>query len=560
MLPNFPTCGHDGKPGQPYFCKTLTMNDIKQFHGYMYESKSKIDQDNLILNCCKGNKPKRGKSNHAQVSIQYNVRLKDGKLIRVCKNTFLGITNFSGDRVQRIVRNFVQKGELPKERRGGDRVCRKNDEKRKHIKNFIESLTCVECHYCRSKTSVRVYLPCDLNFKKLYTHYQQQIPNDLHVRISYFRKFLNANYNIAFGTPLTDCCSTCLRFKEQLKMTTSADKRNKLITENSVHLLKAKAFFRLLKHPKPNTVSFSFDCQKNLALPRLPDQAAYFSQQINYNNFTIVSGTSNTKLTPANVNAYLWMESDTQKNANTIASAVRHALNTKLFEPSVTKINLFADGCGGQNKNTTMMTMLAYWLLKESPESIKSIELTFPIVGHSFIPPDRVFGLIEKEIKKIPVIVESSHYDAIICKHATVRKIGVDWTIQDWKSEAKKIVKPPGAWHFKFSNAKRFIFLKKEDTVLIQGEINYLNNTGTPKGVCKKNCSLSSLQPGEVPLSNKLKGDKASIISLLAKHYGEDWRKLPELGFYKNILKQSAASTITSNDDEDLCENDTKII
>ncbi|XP_050294218.1 uncharacterized protein LOC126734570 [Anthonomus grandis grandis] len=378
------------------------MNEIKKLHGYMYESTSKIDQDNLILNCCKGHKPKRGKSNHAQVSIQYNVRLKDGKLIRVCKNAFLGITNFSGNRVQRILRNFVKNGELPKERRGGDRVGRKNDGKHKHIKDFIESLTCAESHYCRSKTSVRVYLPCDLNFKKPYTYSQQRVPEDLHVRISYFRKFVNANYNIAFGTPLTDCCSTCLRFKEQLKLTTSAEKRYKLTTENRVHLLKAKAFFRLLKHPKPNTMSFSFDCQKNLALPRLLDQAAYFSQQINYNNFTIVSGTSNTKLTPANVNAYLWPEIDTQKNANTIASAVRHTLNTKIFKPSVTKINLFADGCGGQN--TTMMTMLAYWLLKESPENIKNIELTFPIVGHSFIPPDRVFGLIEKVIKKYPLL------------------------------------------------------------------------------------------------------------------------------------------------------------
>lgn len=370
----------------------------------MYESKNKIDQDNLILNCCRGNKPKRGKSNHAQVSIHYNVRLKDGKLVRVCKNAFLGITNFSANRVQRILRNFVNKGELPKERRGGDRVGCKNDEKRKHIKNFIESLTCAESHYCRSKTSSRVYLPCDLNFKKLYTYYQQRVSENLHVKISYFRKMLNANYNIAFGTPLTDCCSTCLRFKEQLKLTTSAEKRHKLTTENRVHLLKAKAFFRLLKYPKPNTVSFSFDCQKNLALPRLPDQAAYFSQQINYNNFTIVFGTSKTQLTPANVYAYLWTEVDTQKNANTIASAVRHALSSHTFDPSVTKINLFADGCGGQNKNTTMMTMLAYWLLKESPENIKKIELTFPIVGHSFIPPDRVFGLIEKEVKKKPLL------------------------------------------------------------------------------------------------------------------------------------------------------------
>lgn len=31
--------------------------------------------------------------------------------------------------------------------------------------------------------------------------------------------------------------------------------------------------------------------------------------------------------------------------------------------------------------------------------NIQSVEIVFPVRGHSFIPPDRVFGLIEKDIK-----------------------------------------------------------------------------------------------------------------------------------------------------------------
>nr|CAH7731072.1 unnamed protein product [Callosobruchus chinensis] len=66
------------------------------------------------------------------------------------------------------------------------------------------------------------------------------------------------NYNIAFGSPLTDFCSTCLQFKEQLKLTISYEKKSQLTTKNRVHLMKAEAFFLLLKYPKPNTVKFSF--------------------------------------------------------------------------------------------------------------------------------------------------------------------------------------------------------------------------------------------------------------------------------------------------------------
>uniref|UniRef100_A0A6P7H6L3 Uncharacterized protein LOC114344976 n=1 Tax=Diabrotica virgifera virgifera TaxID=50390 RepID=A0A6P7H6L3_DIAVI len=76
-LPAFPTCGHNGRPGLPYYCTTLTMKQVIDFHAYLYESKDKIKQDLMILVCCKGQKPKRGKSNHAAVSIKYHVRLSE---------------------------------------------------------------------------------------------------------------------------------------------------------------------------------------------------------------------------------------------------------------------------------------------------------------------------------------------------------------------------------------------------------------------------------------------------------------------------------------------------
>ncbi|CAH2010294.1 unnamed protein product [Acanthoscelides obtectus] len=173
-------------------------------------------------------------------------------------------------------------GELPRKRRGGNRVGPKNDETRNCIKRFIESITCTESHYCRSKTSVRVYLPCDLNFKKLFDHYLRRVPQPMHVKL-------------------------------------------------------------------------------------------------------IVAGTSTDKLRPKNVFSYLWTEIDARKDSNTIASALQYALKNFDFDPSKETVRLFADGCGGQNKNTNMMAMLAYWLLEESPKHIKQIELIFPIVGRSKI-------------------------------------------------------------------------------------------------------------------------------------------------------------------------------
>ncbi|CAH1997175.1 unnamed protein product [Acanthoscelides obtectus] len=181
---------------------------------------------------------------------------------------------------------------------------------------------------------------------------------------------------------------------------------------------------------------------------------------------SVVTGTSTDKLRPKNVFSYLWTEIDARKDSNTIASALQHAL--KNFDPSKETVRLFADGCGGQNKNANMMAMLAYWLLEESPKHIKQIELIFPIVGHSFIPPDRIFGLIGKDIKKMPVIVEISDYDDLIRKHSTIWKIGIDWDVFDWRTQAKQVIKLPSSWHFEFNKAKRFIFYRKDKNVLVK--------------------------------------------------------------------------------------------
>lgn len=60
------------------------------------------------------------------------------------------------------------------------------------------------------------------------------------------------------------------------------------------------------------------------------------------------------------------------------------------------------------------------FLAVESSPNVKTIELVFPVTGHSFIPPDRVFGNIEKKIRKGEVITTPDEYLDIISESATV--------------------------------------------------------------------------------------------------------------------------------------------
>lgn len=143
-------------------------------------------------------------------------------------------------------------------------------------------------------------------------------------------------------------------------------------------------------------IILSFDCQKNLLLPKVADQIAYYKRQIYHYNLTVVVGDSKSCQTKYNTFIYQWKETDYSKNSNAIASSVYHCLNQQNFLLSTTTVRLVSDGCGGQNKNTTMIAMLFYWLSNNAPSQVKPTELLFPIVRHSILPPDRVFARIEK--------------------------------------------------------------------------------------------------------------------------------------------------------------------
>ncbi|KAI4465815.1 hypothetical protein MML48_3g00010366 [Holotrichia oblita] len=90
-------------------------------------------------------------------------------------------------------------------------------------------------------------------------------------------------------------------------------------------------------------------------------------------------------------------------------------------------LRLIRDGCGLQNKTRTMVGVLNYWLLYEAPPNIELVEMVFPVVGHSYIPPDHVFGQIEKRYKKVPEVVHPEEYIDIIKEFDKLYKIGNDY-------------------------------------------------------------------------------------------------------------------------------------
>ncbi|XP_050542186.1 uncharacterized protein LOC126907768 [Daktulosphaira vitifoliae] len=545
-FPTRPKCEHNNSNQRQYQCKTLTMQDLRRAHQMFYDLPDKIKQDEIILRFVVISPIHRNRSRkdcfEKQVSIKYfmpKLNANGGREnVLVCKKAFTDIFRISKKRVDFVCKNYFKTGQSPKENRGGQRPAPKYEIQREMVKAFILKLKPIESHYCREKNTNRQYLPSEMSISSLYKVFNDTTPGQ-DVKYDFFRSIFCTDFNIGFGSPATDCCSLCISLTQKIKVTRCLIEKRELSTKLEVHKKKADAFYKLLQNENDGEITFSFDCQKNLVLPKVPDQSAYYSRQLYLYNFTVCQGTSKSKQLKENTFMYLWLETDYKKGSNEIASFVYHCLkNTNLM--NIHTIRLFSDGCGGQNKNQVMLFMLSKFL-QECPSHIKNVNYFYPIVGHSFIPPDRIFGRLEKQFKKIACMTSINDYLKIFETVGTV--INVSSTnvckVYDWKSSCLNILKPPANWHFKFAPTKRILLSKsKQNNVLVRGEPHYYLNVGQERGLCKRGKTLTSMKLNVLNkgVQNIKTAKKTDVDNLLKKHFGCDWRNLPDLEYYKTVI------------------------
>lgn len=200
--------------------------------------------------------------------------------------------------------------------------------------------------------------------------------------------------------------------------------------------------------------------------------------------------------------------------------------------------------------------MCRKWLLDN--RSVSNLEIVFPVTGHSYLPSDRVFGQIEKLIKRQENIICPNDYTDIIKKFAKVLKVGEHCTVYDWRKKSGEIIKPPGQWPFKFIECKRFFLKrsKKVGNVLVQGEAFYRSKLGKFISIVKVNKSVSMLQPNQIARGVKPKAAKIQDVkTLLDKHNGPDWTDMPELNYFDSIIRASANVEPDEDDNNDVAED-----
>lgn len=478
-----------------------------------------------------------------------------GVNLTVCRNTFLNVLQITMHRVIGVFKRFKMGANLvPVETRGGDHKQKKYGPKRQSVIDFISSFKANESHYGRNN-STKVYLPSELNVKKMWRMYLLGHNEDMHVTLSLFRRVFCTNFNISFATPAVDECSTCLSLQHKISIEQNDENKDDLKLKLQCHKREAKCFFEHLKQNPDDCYLLSFDCQKNLVLPKLSDQSAYYSRQFYCYNLSVVKGVSSESLKPENVSIYSWSEDEAKKSSNEVASTVFNELvNSDLT--NYTSIRLVADGCAGQNKNINVLCMCMSWMISKSPSQIKTVEIVYPVTGHSFLPSDRVFGLIERDIKKKKTIIQKEEYHALFRKHGKLKIIGNDWVVYDWKKQAASHMKTAAQLHFRISQCKRIVIRKtKMGNLTVRGEVSYNSNAAAERIIFKLNHRPHDINPDEIPIGVRIKKEKCSDVNqLLIKHFGDNWKSLPDLQWYKRVIEEQTDIDNEMDEPQDECD------
>ncbi|KAK4884780.1 hypothetical protein RN001_001051 [Aquatica leii] len=239
---------------------------------------------------------------------------------------------------------------------------------REEIREHISCFPIKTFHYSNKDYK---YLDARLNVKIMYSLFKEKYPNSP-VKYSYYIKFFKQNFELHFGSPQVDVCNTCEDLSLKIKNPKlNAQAKRVAVAEKIVHQRRAKKFYSTLNttteecQQREDLAAFCFDFMQNLQLPEFPTQDKFYLSQLTVSLFSI------TNLKTQKSFFYIYHEGQAAKGPN--------------------ELRMFCDNCPGQNKNHSVVRMC---MALKATDRFQKIVQYYPIRGHSFLPCDRAFGII----------------------------------------------------------------------------------------------------------------------------------------------------------------------
>ena len=220
-----------------------------------------------------GKKVGRPPAEESHFTFEYSIRNEKGVDVRVCQKSFCGVYGFGPKRLLILRRKSGDTGtSMEPDQRGkhGNHPV-VGEEVKDLIREHIRSFPAKHSHYSRKDNSGRVYLSSELSIARLHKNflqihdpeYIQLEEENLRRKVShqplqklrkplasehFYHDIFVTEFNIHFGIPRTDTCSTCDSLKLQIDQATTDSERALLEQQHSDHLSLAKAGYDTFRY------------------------------------------------------------------------------------------------------------------------------------------------------------------------------------------------------------------------------------------------------------------------------------------------------------------------
>lgn len=377
---------------------------MKSFYGINVDAKNALLFNNIEKVPIK--RTRKGAVKHKSASYKYAV-ISEGKRIPVCKTALVNLYQTSRKKIE-IIQNKIKSGAAAPspDKRGKHNVRphKISEDVKKSAIEHISKFPAEESHYSRNCNIHKKYLSPLLSISKMHKLYIEEctlnkLPEKFcKLRASYYRHVFVTHFNLSFGEPRSDTCSTC-----------DAGKGDEEHTENYHAAFEAMISDRNLAELDSKVAYLTVDLQQTMPLPRLSTSKAFYLRQAWFYNLGIHIATKE----GSKALFCTWTEDQANRGSSEILSAL---LTTFEFDEQLKgkeHIIIWSDSCSGQNKNFLIVCLYQYLISKGR---FKVIDHKFPEVGHTYLDSDRHFGRIEKQIRKYQCIYIPEQYREIISK------------------------------------------------------------------------------------------------------------------------------------------------
>ena len=265
------------------------------------------------------------------------------------------------------------------------------------IEKHISAFPTVPSHYCR-KDSNRHYFEKGLTKKKMCELYNAQ-EGVRSVSQTKYNEVLS-KFNVSFFKPKKDDCSRCTRYRNSPKTKESEE-------EYQAHIMRKEMAREEKERDKKRAekdrtfAAIIGDLEQVSPCPKATAQEFFYVSKVSCYNYSIYN------LGTKDGTCYRWDESKSNRGANEIASALRHHL-TKILTNDITEVVIWADTCGGQNRNKFLLALLIA-LVEDTNNNIRNIILKYFEPGHSQSEVDSIHTTLESAVKGVSVFLPTDY-------------------------------------------------------------------------------------------------------------------------------------------------------